>query len=148
MLPQLSIHNLRRELHLQLSPDLIPREFIFVRAVGNIFIQLKPKQEIELKVKNFIPPFSPDPELYILEVLPNEDQDPRLTSGGMSSSLGGMYGGGGGMYGGGGGGMSGMEAERRSPVPASMLIREDTPPHICHEFCHHTLARRRKVKKN
>lgn len=70
------------------------------------YFQLKPKQEVELKVKNFIPPFSPEPEIYLLEVLPNED--PRLIS----------------------------------PLP--LLIREDTPPHICHDLCHHSLARRRK----
>ncbi|CAG7816472.1 unnamed protein product [Allacma fusca] len=104
VLPQLSVHNLRRELQLQLGSDLIPRDFTFIRSVGNIFVQLKPKQEMELKVKNFIPPFSTEPEIYILEVLPQEDS--RMIS----------------------------------PLP--MLLREDTPPHICHDLCHHSRARK------
>ena len=70
------------------------------------FTQLKPKQEIELKVKNFIPPFSSDPEIFLLEVLPQDD--PRMMS----------------------------------PLP--MLLREDTPPHICHDLCHHSRARQSK----
>ena len=70
----------------------------------NTILKLKPKQEMELKVKNFIPPFSTEPEIYILEVVPQED--------------------------------SGM----MSPLP--MLLREDTPPHICHDLCHHSRARK------
>lgn len=74
--------------------------------MSKILPQLKPKQEVELKVKNFIPPFSTEPEIYLLEVLPNED--PRMIS----------------------------------PLP--LLLREDTPPHICHDLCHHSLARKSK----
>lgn len=36
--------------------DSFPRDFIFLRSVGRCLTRVKPKQENELKVKNYRPP--------------------------------------------------------------------------------------------
>ncbi len=36
--------------------DYFPRDFIFLRSVGRCMTRVKPKQENELKVKNYRPP--------------------------------------------------------------------------------------------
>ena len=38
------------------NEDHFPREFIFLRSVGRCLTRVKPKQENELKVKNYRPP--------------------------------------------------------------------------------------------
>ena len=36
--------------------DYFPQEFTFLRSVGRCLTRVKPKQEIELRVKNYRPP--------------------------------------------------------------------------------------------
>jgi hypothetical protein len=47
--------------------DYFPRDFIFLRSVGRCMTRVKPKQENELKVKNYRPPQTFAPEIYLLE---------------------------------------------------------------------------------
>jgi len=86
-----------------------------LRLTDSHGLQLKPKQEIELKVKNFIPPFSAEPEIYLLEVLPSEEPSMLLSLSPLSP------------------------LPHHHPFPP----REETPPHICHDFCHHSRAQKR-----
>jgi hypothetical protein len=52
----ISIIDLRKEIKRQCSPEEIPNEYIFIKSVGRAFTRVKPKQEHELKVRNFLPP--------------------------------------------------------------------------------------------
>jgi len=38
------------------NEDYFPRDFIFLRSVGRCMTRVKPRQENELKVKNYRPP--------------------------------------------------------------------------------------------
>jgi hypothetical protein len=38
------------------TEDYFPRDFIFLRSVGRCMTRVKPRQENELKVKNYRPP--------------------------------------------------------------------------------------------
>ncbi|XP_022258597.1 uncharacterized protein LOC111089795 [Limulus polyphemus] len=65
--PALTLSDLRRVFPCQLDGEILPRNFVFLRRVGRNFTQVKKHQENELKVKNYIPPFASDPEIYIKE---------------------------------------------------------------------------------
>ncbi len=55
--PNTTIRNLRKSIE-QLcgSESYFPRDFIYLRSVGRCLTKVKPKQEEELKVKNYRPP--------------------------------------------------------------------------------------------
>lgn len=65
--PELSLWNLRGELLNQLGPDSVPGEFVYVRSVGRCLTQVKGRQELELKVKAFLPPKNYAPEIFVLD---------------------------------------------------------------------------------
>jgi hypothetical protein len=50
------IADLRMEIKKQCSPEDISHEYVFLRSVGRALTRVKPNQEYELKVKNFLPP--------------------------------------------------------------------------------------------
>ncbi|PIK43858.1 putative trichohyalin-like [Apostichopus japonicus] len=75
--PELSIWNLRTELLNQLGPDCVPGEFVYVRSVGRCLTKVKGRQELELKVKAFLPPRNFAPEIFILEA-PQDVPDTAL----------------------------------------------------------------------
>ncbi|GFW12490.1 uncharacterized protein TNCV_817431 [Trichonephila clavipes] len=58
VLPQTHLSDLRKEINRQLGIDSVPQTFVFLRSVGRNFTQVRPKQEMEMKVKNYIPPFA------------------------------------------------------------------------------------------
>jgi len=55
--PNTKIRDLRQSIE-QLcgTEQYFPRDFIFLRSVGRCMTRVKPRQENELKVKNFRPP--------------------------------------------------------------------------------------------
>ncbi|GIX77446.1 spermatogenesis-associated protein 1 [Caerostris darwini] len=57
VLPQTHLSDLRKEINRQLGIDSVPQTFVFLRSVGRNFTQVRPKQEMEMKVKNYVPPF-------------------------------------------------------------------------------------------
>ncbi|XP_038049656.1 spermatogenesis-associated protein 1-like isoform X3 [Patiria miniata] len=65
--PELSLYYLRNQIIEQLGYDVLPPEYVFLKSVGRCLTQVKSKQEFELKVKNFIPPQVPLPEIFVLE---------------------------------------------------------------------------------
>jgi len=69
VLPELNISNLRLEIEAQLDHQEcpVPESYIFIRNVGRHFAMVKSRQEQQLKVRNFLPPQSDEPEIFILE---------------------------------------------------------------------------------
>lgn len=47
--------------------DDFPKEFIYLRSVGRCLARVKPQQETDLRVKNYRPPITFAPEIYLLE---------------------------------------------------------------------------------
>ncbi|CAF4034483.1 unnamed protein product, partial [Rotaria magnacalcarata] len=47
--------------------DAFPKQFIYLRSVGRCLTKVKPQQETELRVKNYRPPMTFAPEIYVLE---------------------------------------------------------------------------------
>ncbi|CAF2732993.1 unnamed protein product [Rotaria sp. Silwood2] len=66
--PNMKIRDLRESIE-QLcgTESYFPRDFIFLRSVGRCLTRVKPRQENELKVKNYRPPQTFAPEIYLLE---------------------------------------------------------------------------------
>ncbi|KAK2874026.1 hypothetical protein QQF64_004048 [Cirrhinus molitorella] len=75
-----SLSDLRSDLGTFLGLDRIADRYVFLKCVGRSLALVKFRQEGELTVKSFTPPFAPFPELYLLPVGENE-------SGLCSSSL-------------------------------------------------------------
>ncbi|XP_073772689.1 spermatogenesis-associated protein 1 isoform X4 [Danio rerio] len=67
-----SLSDLRSELGSILGLDRIAEKYIFLKCVGRSFALVKLRQERELTVKSFTPPFAPFPEIYLLPVLEND----------------------------------------------------------------------------
>ncbi|XP_055040636.2 spermatogenesis-associated protein 1 isoform X1 [Misgurnus anguillicaudatus] len=75
-----SLFDLRDNLGSFLGLDRIADKYVFLKCVGRSLALVKFRQERELTVKSFAPPFAPFPELYLLSVGEND-------SGLCSSSL-------------------------------------------------------------
>jgi hypothetical protein len=65
--PDASLLRVREEIAYQLHYDVVPRNFVFLRNVGQSFQQVTSKQEHELQAKYFAPPEAYAPELYIMD---------------------------------------------------------------------------------
>ncbi|XP_076135366.1 spermatogenesis-associated protein 1 [Alosa pseudoharengus] len=64
--PDITLKALRDELGVLLGGDILIDRYSFLKCVGRSLALVKPKQERELKVKAFSPPYAPYPELYLL----------------------------------------------------------------------------------
>lgn len=69
--PDLSLDGLRQEAADQLGDGTLPQDYIFLRSVGRCFTKVQPKQEFILRAKNYLPPQSYGPEIYVLETSEN-----------------------------------------------------------------------------
>ncbi|XP_063480273.1 spermatogenesis-associated protein 1 isoform X2 [Symphalangus syndactylus] len=67
--PQLTLRALREHLGEFLGEDAIAEKFLFLKCIGNNLAVVKEKQESELKLKSFAPPYALQPELYLLPVI-------------------------------------------------------------------------------
>ncbi|KAI7795413.1 putative spermatogenesis-associated protein 1 [Triplophysa rosa] len=76
----ITLSDLRADLGSFLGLDRIADKYVFLKCVGRSLALVKFRQEGELTVKSFAPPFAPFPELYLLPVGEND-------SGLCSSSL-------------------------------------------------------------
>ncbi|XP_035378972.1 spermatogenesis-associated protein 1 [Electrophorus electricus] len=69
--PDINLKAMRDELGALLAPDKATDRYCFLKCVGRSLALVKAKQEKDLKVKSFAPPYSPYPELYLLPVKEN-----------------------------------------------------------------------------
>ncbi|XP_051967395.1 spermatogenesis-associated protein 1 [Xyrauchen texanus] len=67
-----SLSDLRSDLGSFLGLDRITDKYVFLKCVGRSLALVKFRQEGELTVKSFTPPFAPFPELYILPLCEND----------------------------------------------------------------------------
>ncbi|XP_058159237.1 spermatogenesis-associated protein 1 isoform X2 [Dasypus novemcinctus] len=67
--PQLTLQALRERLGEFLGEDAVAEKFLFLKCIGNNLAVVKAKQESELKLKSFAPPYALQPELYLLPVM-------------------------------------------------------------------------------
>ncbi|XP_071953565.1 uncharacterized protein [Antedon mediterranea] len=65
--PEDPLYKLRENVEEQLGNDVIPDEYVFLRSVGRCFTQVKGKQEINVKVKHFLPPYNFSAEIFVLK---------------------------------------------------------------------------------
>ncbi|XP_075394891.1 spermatogenesis-associated protein 1 [Tenrec ecaudatus] len=67
--PQLTLQALREHLGEFLGEEAVAEKFLFLKCIGNNLAVVKAKQESELKLKSFAPPYALQPELYLLPIM-------------------------------------------------------------------------------
>ncbi|XP_070124864.1 spermatogenesis-associated protein 1 isoform X4 [Equus caballus] len=67
--PHLTLQALRERLGEFLGEDAVAEKFLFLKCIGNNLAVVKTKQESELKLKSFAPPYALQPELYLLPIM-------------------------------------------------------------------------------
>ncbi|XP_054422825.1 spermatogenesis-associated protein 1 [Pteronotus mesoamericanus] len=65
----LTLQALREHLGEFLGEDAVAEKFLFLKYIGNNLAVVKANQESELKLKSFVPPYTLQPELYLLPVM-------------------------------------------------------------------------------
>ncbi|KAE8294110.1 Spermatogenesis-associated protein 1 [Larimichthys crocea] len=70
--PDTTLKTLRSELGALLGAERSIDKFSFLKCVGRSLALVKSKQERDLKVKTFAPPYAPQPELYLLPTVEND----------------------------------------------------------------------------
>ncbi|KAL1023151.1 hypothetical protein UPYG_G00037000 [Umbra pygmaea] len=70
--PEITLKALRSELGILLGAEREIQKFSFLKCVGRSLALVKAKQERDLKVKAFAPPYAPQPELYLLPLVESE----------------------------------------------------------------------------
>ncbi|KAK7889448.1 hypothetical protein WMY93_025008 [Mugilogobius chulae] len=87
--PDVTLKSLRTKLSALLGSSLDPMDkFFFLKCVGHSLALVKTKQERDVKVKTFAPPYAPQPELYLLQVVESDSsvRSQSLTPDSSSSS--------------------------------------------------------------
>ncbi|KAM9323737.1 spermatogenesis-associated protein 1-like [Gastrophryne carolinensis] len=64
--PDMKLQTLREHLSDFLGEDAVMGKFVFLKGVGSSLAVVKARQEPELKLKAFAPPYAREPELYLL----------------------------------------------------------------------------------
>ncbi|XP_078248319.1 spermatogenesis-associated protein 1 isoform X2 [Pogona vitticeps] len=64
--PHMTLRTLREQLGDYLGEDTVVDKYIFLKCIGKKLVVVKAKQETELKLKSFAPPYAFNPELYLL----------------------------------------------------------------------------------
>ncbi|KAM3914465.1 spermatogenesis-associated protein 1 isoform 2-T2 [Leptodactylus fuscus] len=64
--PDMKLRTLRDRLLEFLVEDAVTDKFVFLKSVGSSLAVVKSRQEYELKLKSFAPPYAREPELYLL----------------------------------------------------------------------------------
>ncbi|XP_067452948.1 spermatogenesis-associated protein 1 isoform X1 [Thunnus thynnus] len=70
--PDITLKTLRSELGALLGAERSIDKFSFLKCVGRSLALVKSKQERDLKVKTFAPPYAAQPELYLLPAVEND----------------------------------------------------------------------------
>ncbi|XP_035509521.1 spermatogenesis-associated protein 1 [Morone saxatilis] len=86
--PDITLKTLRSELGALLGAERGIDKFSFLKCVGRSLALVKSKQERDLKVKTFAPPYAPQPELYLLPTVESDSSvcSQSLTTDTSSSS--------------------------------------------------------------
>uniref|UniRef100_UPI003AAA7F1C spermatogenesis-associated protein 1 n=1 Tax=Centroberyx gerrardi TaxID=166262 RepID=UPI003AAA7F1C len=86
--PDITLKTLRSELGLLLGTERSVDKFSFLKCVGRSLALVKSKQERDLKVKTFAPPYAVQPELYLLPMVESDSSvcSPSLSPDTRSSS--------------------------------------------------------------
>ncbi|XP_055020659.1 spermatogenesis-associated protein 1 [Boleophthalmus pectinirostris] len=87
--PDVTLKSLRRKLSTLQGGSLGSIDkFFFLKCVGHSLALVKTKQERDVKVKTFAPPYAPQPELYLLRLADSDDSvwSQSLTPDSSSSS--------------------------------------------------------------
>ncbi|KAJ7993354.1 hypothetical protein DPEC_G00271550 [Dallia pectoralis] len=71
--PEITLRALRNELGVLLGAERDIQKFSFLKCVGRNLALVKAKQERDLKVKSFAPPYATQPELYLLPIVESDD---------------------------------------------------------------------------
>ncbi|XP_060629820.2 spermatogenesis-associated protein 1 [Anolis sagrei] len=64
--PHMTLRTLREQIGEYLGEDAVADKFIFLKCIGKKLAVVRAKQETELKLKSFAPPYAFHPELYLL----------------------------------------------------------------------------------
>ncbi|XP_042317211.1 spermatogenesis-associated protein 1 isoform X2 [Sceloporus undulatus] len=64
--PHMTLRRLREHFGEYLGEDAVVDKFIFLKRIGKKLAVVRTKQETELKLKSFAPPYAFNPELYLL----------------------------------------------------------------------------------
>ncbi|XP_073401016.1 LOW QUALITY PROTEIN: spermatogenesis-associated protein 1-like [Dendrobates tinctorius] len=64
--PDIKLRTLRENLAEFLGDDIVTDKFVFLKCVGSSLAVVKLRQEYDLKLKSFAPPYAREPELYLL----------------------------------------------------------------------------------
>ncbi|XP_007480667.1 spermatogenesis-associated protein 1 isoform X1 [Monodelphis domestica] len=83
--PHLTLQALREQLGEFLGEEAVAEKFLFLKCIGNNLAVVKTKQEKELKLKSFAPPYALQPELYLLPIV---DHLGNIYSSSSSSAMG------------------------------------------------------------
>ncbi|XP_044156991.1 LOW QUALITY PROTEIN: spermatogenesis-associated protein 1 [Bufo gargarizans] len=70
--PDMKLRMLRDSLAEFLGEDAVTDKFVFLKCVGSSLAVVKSRQEYELKLKSFAPPYAREPELYLLPGFSND----------------------------------------------------------------------------
>ncbi|XP_070602341.1 spermatogenesis-associated protein 1 [Erythrolamprus reginae] len=69
--PHMTLKTLRENLGEYLGEDTVIDKYVFLKCIGRKLVVVKAKQEMELKLKTFAPPYALHPELYLLPGIEN-----------------------------------------------------------------------------
>ncbi|XP_048353803.1 spermatogenesis-associated protein 1 [Sphaerodactylus townsendi] len=64
--PHMTLRTLREHLHEHLGEDAVVNKYTFLKCIGKKLALVKAKQEMELTLRSFAPPYAFHPELYLL----------------------------------------------------------------------------------
>ncbi|XP_026534209.1 spermatogenesis-associated protein 1 isoform X2 [Notechis scutatus] len=64
--PHMTLKTLRENFGEYLGEDAVIDKYVFLKCIGEKLVVVKAKQEMELKLKSFAPPYALHPELYLL----------------------------------------------------------------------------------
>uniref|UniRef100_UPI00253F7544 spermatogenesis-associated protein 1 n=1 Tax=Euleptes europaea TaxID=460621 RepID=UPI00253F7544 len=64
--PHMTLRTLREQLQEHLDEDAVVNKYTFLKCIGKKLAVVKAKQEMELKLRSFAPPYAFHPELYLL----------------------------------------------------------------------------------
>ncbi|XP_013928518.1 PREDICTED: spermatogenesis-associated protein 1, partial [Thamnophis sirtalis] len=69
--PHMTLKTLRENLGEYLGEDAVIDKYVFLKCIGEKLVVVKAKQEMELELKSFAPPYAFHPELYLLPGIEN-----------------------------------------------------------------------------
>ncbi|XP_054836058.1 spermatogenesis-associated protein 1 [Eublepharis macularius] len=69
--PHMTLRTLREQLREHLGEDSVVKNYTFLKCIGGKLAMVKAKQEMELKLRSFAPPYAFHPELYLLPGVEN-----------------------------------------------------------------------------